>query len=88
MVPGGLKTPLVRQLGILSADRLANIFLLRRDGSFAWHTTGLKHKASFSHVYSTFLGMTVQIELCDIALAYKALEKGDYKQECCSNFHK
>lgn len=80
MVPGGIKNPLVSQLGILSADRLANIFLLRRDGTIAWHTTGLKHKASFSHVYSTYLGMTVQIELCDIALAYKALEKGDYKQ--------
>jgi hypothetical protein len=80
IVPGGLKNPLVSQLGILSADRLANIFLLRRDGTIAWHTTGLKHKASFSHVFSTYLGMTVQIELCDITLAYKALEKGDYKE--------
>ena len=32
MVPGGLKNPLVRQLGILSADRIPNVFLLRRDG--------------------------------------------------------
>jgi len=80
MVPGGLKNPLVRQLGILSADRIANIFLLRRDGTIAWQTTGLKHQFSFSHEFSAFLGMTVHIELCDIALAYQALEEGDYKQ--------
>jgi len=80
MVPGGLKNPLVRQLGILSADCIANIFLLRRDGTIAWHTTGLKHQFAFSHGYSAYLGMTVQIELCDIALAYKALEEGAYQQ--------
>ncbi len=80
LVPGGLKNPMVRQLGILSADRIANVFLLRRDGTIAWHTSGLKFKASFSHGFSVFLGMTVQIELCEIARAYNALEKGDYEQ--------
>lgn len=80
MVPGGLNNPLVRQLGILSADRIANIFLLRRDGTITWHTTGLKHQFSFSHGFSAFLGMTVHVELLDIALAYQALEQGDYKK--------
>ncbi len=80
MVPGGLKNPLIRQLGILSADHIANIFLLRRDGTIAWNTTGLKHQFAFSHGFSAFLGMTVQIELCDIALAYKALEEGESKK--------
>jgi hypothetical protein len=80
MVPGGLNNPLVRQLGILSADHIANVFLLRRDGTIAWQTTGLRQKFEFSHRFSAFLGMTVHIEQCDIALAYKALEQGDYKK--------
>lgn len=80
MVPGGLKNPIVRQLGIVSADETANIFLLRRDGTIAWHTNGLQHKFAFSHEFSAYLGLTVHIELCDIALAYAALEKGDYKR--------
>ena len=80
MVPDGIKNPVVRQLGIVSADKIANTFLLRRDGTIAWQTTGLKHQFSFSHEFSAYLGLTVHIELCDIALAYKALEKGDYKE--------
>ena len=80
MVPGGVKNPLTRQLGILSADHMANIFLLRRDGTIAWHTSGLEHQGAFSHSYSAFLGMGLQIELCDIALAYKSLEQGDFKK--------
>jgi len=80
MVPGGLKNPMVRQLGILSADRVANVFLIRRDGTIAWQTSGLKYKCAFSHAFSVFLGMTVQIELCEIARAYKALERGEYQK--------
>jgi hypothetical protein len=80
MVPGGLKNPMVRQLGILSADRVANVFLIRRDGTVAWQTSGLKFKAAFSHGYSVFLGMTIQIEWCEIARATEALEQGDFKQ--------
>ena len=52
----------VRRLGIVSADRVANVFLLRRDGTIAWHTSGLKYKAAFSHVFSVYLAMKVQIE--------------------------
>ncbi len=80
MVPGGLKNPMVRQLGILSADRVANVFLIRRDGTVAWQTSGLKFKAAFSHGYSVFLGMTIRIEVIEIARATKALEQGDFKQ--------
>jgi hypothetical protein len=80
MVPGGLKNPMVRQLGILSADRVANVFLIHRDGTVAWQTSGLKFKAAFSHGYSVFLGMTIRIEVIEIARATKALEQGDFKQ--------
>jgi len=80
MVPGGLKNPMLRQLGIVSADRVANVFLLRRDGTIAWQTSGLKFKAAFSHGFSVFLGMTVQIEVVEIARAFKALERGEYQE--------
>lgn len=78
-VPDTISNRAIRQLGVISADEIANIFLLRRDGTIAWQTTGLKHKFSFSHQFSAYLGLTVHIELLDITLAYKALEKGDYK---------
>ena len=80
MIPDGIKNPAVRQLGIVSADKIANTYLLRRDGTIAWQTTGLKHQFAFSHEFSAYLGLTVQIELLDIALAYQSLEKGDYKR--------
>ncbi len=79
-VPDGIKNPVIRQLGVVSADHIANIFLLRRNGTIAWQTTGLKHQFSFSHEFSAYLGLTVHIELCDITLAYQALAQGDYKK--------
>ena len=80
MVSGGLKNPVLRRLGVLSADRVANVFLIRRDGTIAWKTSGLQFKAAFSHGFSVFLGMTVQIEVIEIARAYKALERGEYQE--------
>jgi hypothetical protein len=43
MVPGGLANPLVQRLGILSADRLPNIVLLKPDGTLAWKLSGIVH---------------------------------------------
>ena len=43
MVPGGLNNPIVKRLGILSADRVANIVLLRPDATIAWQNSGLVH---------------------------------------------
>lgn len=79
-VPDTISNRAIRQLGVISADEIANIFLLRRNGTIAWQTTGLKHKFSFSHQFSAYLGLTVHIELLDITLAYKALEKGNYQE--------
>ncbi len=80
MAPGGLSNPVVNKLGILSADTIPNVFLLRRNGTIAWHSTGLKYKCAFSHGFSVYQGMILQTELCDIALAYDYLEKGKYKE--------
>lgn len=78
MVPGGLGNPMVRRLGILSADRIPNVFLLRRDGSIVWHTSGLKYEDSSEFV--AFLAMKVHIEVCELQTAYEALKNGDYEK--------
>jgi len=78
MVPGGLANPMVRRLGILSADLTPNIFLIRRDGSIAWQATGVPHVDAGE--FASMLASKVQIEVCELEHAYQALEKGDFKE--------
>jgi hypothetical protein len=78
IVPGGLNNPMVRRLGILSADRIPNVFLLRRDGTVAWHTSGYNYKSDYGYPFAIFLAMKVHIEVCDTELAYRALVDGDF----------
>ena len=78
MVPGGLANPMVRRLGIHSADRTPNIFLIRRDGSIAWQATGVPHVDAGA--FASMLASKVQIEVCELEHAYQALEKGDFKE--------
>jgi hypothetical protein len=78
IVPGGLANPMVRRLGVLSGDRMPNVFLLRRDGSIAWHASGLPHEDSQEWV--NLLAAKVQIEACEVETAYEALKKGDFKE--------
>ena len=80
MVPGGLTNPMVQRLGILSADRIPNVFLLRRDGTIAWDARGLEYMGNENTPYAFFLAMKVQIETCEVEHACKALEKGDFKE--------
>ena len=80
LVPQGLDNPLVRRLGILSADRIPNVFLLRRDGSVAWHTSGFSYKSDFGYPFAIYLALKVHIEVCDIELAYAALARGEYER--------
>ena len=78
IVPGGLANPMVRRLGVLSADRIPNVYLLRRDGSIAWHASGLPYGDSEKFV--NLLASKVQIETCEMETAYEALKKGDFKE--------
>ena len=80
MVSGGLKSPLVQQLGILSADRCPNVYLLQRDGRVAWNACGLVYKSEFGFPFAFKLAMKVHIELCDIKLAYNALQQKDFSK--------
>ena len=78
IVPGGLANPMVRRLGVLSADRIPNVFLLRRDGSIAWHASGLPH-ADISE-FVALLATKVHIEACEVETACEALKKGNFKE--------
>ncbi|MDE0569070.1 MAG: hypothetical protein OSB44_00210 [Verrucomicrobiales bacterium] len=78
MVPGGLNNPMVRQLGVLSSDRIANVFLLRRDGTVAWHTSGFSYKSDYGYPFAVRLAMKVHIEVSDTELAYRALVDGEF----------
>ncbi|MDT8391218.1 MAG: hypothetical protein RRC34_11995 [Lentisphaeria bacterium] len=80
LVPGGLGNPMVRQLGILSADRLPNVFVIRRNGTIAWRGSGLPYKTEFGFPFAYLLAMKANVEVCDVEYAYKALEKGDFKE--------
>ena len=78
MVPGGMANPMVRRLGILSADRLPNIFLLRRDGTIVWRASGNPYDDGAQWV--NLMAMKGQIEVCEVEHAYKAFDKGDFKK--------
>jgi len=78
IVPGGLANPMVRRLGILSADRTPNVFLLRRDGTIAWHASGVPRVECGAWV--NLMAAKVQIEVCEVEHAYEALELGDLKE--------
>jgi len=80
LVPGGLENPMVRQLGIVSADRLPNVFYLRRDGTIAWHTSGFFYKSDFGYPFAVRLAMKVHTEVCDTELAFRALAAGQHKE--------
>jgi len=77
IVPGGLTNPMVRQLGVVSADRIPNVFLLRRDGAIVWHASGHPYDAAG---FVALLATKVHIEACEIETAYEALQKGNFKE--------
>ena len=78
IVPGGLANPIVRRLGVLSADRIPNVFLLRRDGSIAWRASGLPYGDAEKFV--NLLAAKVHIEASEMETAYEALHKSDFKE--------
>jgi tetratricopeptide (TPR) repeat protein len=81
LVPDGLKNPLVVQHGILSADRMPNIFLLRGDGSISWSVSGLTYPVQGSSMEARIANaIDANITVCQMEAAENALEKGDFEQ--------
>jgi len=85
MVPDGLRNPIVRRLGILWADRVPNIVLLRGDGTIAWTISGLVHPqlksegvGELRHVIDR--AMKANIEVYEMEASLKALKKGKLEE--------
>jgi len=80
VLPGGLDNPVVNQLGILSADRNVNSFLIRRDGTIAWRKNGLPYQMSGRTGYISPLAWESQIAGCDTEAGYRALKAKAYEK--------
>ncbi len=85
MVPDGLKNPLVRRLGILWADRVPNIVLLRGDGTIAWTISGLVHPqlksegvGELRHVIDR--AMKANINVYEMEGSLRALKQGEFPE--------
>jgi hypothetical protein len=81
MAPGGLGSPLVRRLGILSSDRIPNPFLLHGDGAIAWWISGLSYTVSrtpMDGAASAAIGINIEKVRAD--RMFLPLEQGDYKR--------
>jgi hypothetical protein len=81
MVPGGLKNPLARKLGILSADNLPNLLLFRSDGSLAWTVSGLSYRygqKSEGPDLPMILAIGNNLEKLVSDVGFELLERGDY----------
>ena len=85
LVSGGLTHPMVRRLGILSADRVPNIVMLRPDGIIAWKLSGLVHPQVRSEGVGETLhvitrAMKNNIERYEIERSVAILEQGNHNE--------
>lgn len=81
MLPGGLRNPAVRKLGILSADRIPNLVLLRPDGTVAWTLSGLQYRTFRSDPgYATTRAIENNIEKVRCDAGFESLEKGEFRK--------
>jgi hypothetical protein len=83
MVPGGLKNPLVQKLGILSADQIPNMLLLRPDGTLAWTISGLDYQyASRGGGPDLPIKYAIlnNVDKLKTDAGFDALERGEYKE--------
>jgi hypothetical protein len=78
LLPNGLAHPLVQRMGILSADRTANLCLLRPDGTIAWSISGLRYHAFGHPGHAMRLAITSNIEKVRSDRAFDALERGAF----------
>jgi tetratricopeptide (TPR) repeat protein len=80
MLPGGLRNPLVRELGILSADLVPNPLLFRPDGTVAWTISGLDYRHFYSGPgYAISRAIETNIQKVRSDVAFETLARGDYK---------
>jgi hypothetical protein len=81
ILPGGLNNALVRRLGVLSADRIPNPFLIHGDGVIAWWISGLSYtiaRTPMEGAVSAAIGHNIDKVSAD--RMFLPLGQGDYKQ--------
>ena len=81
MAPGGMRSPLVRRLGILSSDRIPNPFLLNSDGAIAWWISGLTYTVSRTppgSIVPAAIGININKLRTD--RVFQPLQQGDFKR--------
>ena len=84
-VPKGLSNPLVRKLGILSADHIPNAFLIRRDGTIAWSGKGLEHKKIYwPHTKLMLAAIRTKVVACAVENGVQQLRNGSLKEAVSS----
>jgi len=81
LVPGGLSNQLVLRLGILSADRMPNLVLLRPDGTISWAMSGLSyHIHGNTMANTTRRALDANIRVYRAEAATEALGKGEFQK--------
>ena len=80
LLPDGLDHPVVRKLGILSADRLPNMVLLRPNGTIAWGISGLEYRTFGEITYGYHLAVASNIQKLEEDVPFDALEDGQYTE--------
>jgi len=78
IVPNGLSNPMVKQLGIFSADKMPNSYLLNPKGEVVWKTSGLVYKSEFGYPFACLLALKVHLEIADLEASAIAFEQKDY----------
>ena len=80
IVPGGLRNPLVQQLGIFHADHIPNVFLIQRDGAVKWRVSGFDYKGDFGYPGAIRYALDGNIEALEIEQGIRALKAKDFKK--------
>ena len=79
LVPDGLNNPLLVRYGVLSADVMPNVFLLRGDGSISWSISGITYPVQGSGMSARIINaIDANLSVCQMEIAKAALEAGKY----------
>ena len=80
LVPGGLQNPLVQKLDILSADRIPNTFLIRRNGTVAWSARGLVYAGMAGQILRMNTALLCNIARLEVEAGYRELKIDNAKK--------
>ncbi len=77
---GGVKHPGVRALDLTFSETSACIYLIQRDGSVAWHSSGYPYAVEPGKLtYQSYLAIRNHLFRCDMEYGYSLLKEGSFK---------